>query len=393
MVEFTPTPPMTNSPSTSVLFSTAVFKQGEVNQASAPPSHHPLLLLNKQNFFSHRIHHDTQSACPIRALTVQPTPDFWPKCSATLYISPGFSKQSISVEPQAPAPKKKKFDIRHVEPSFRGWTVPGPLPDVENIKNIEPADGETIDALSGHFRIFQLKRGHRFSTDDVLTAWYGTSWCPSATRVLDLGSGIGSVGMTAAWRLPAAQFVTVEAQPESVQLAKKSAAYNGLLGRYDIRQGDFRDPDVLDPEERFDLILGSPPYFPLDSGSHGDHPQKIACRFEVRGTVADYAEIAARHINPGGVFACVFPVDPPHQLARVKDAAQQSGWTIIRWRPVVLREGNQPLIGLFAMIRSQDLPEDMRDQTWQEPPLIIRTENGDVHPEYRAVKLSFGFPP
>jgi hypothetical protein len=30
--------------------------------------------------------------------------------------------------------------------------------------------GESLDALSGHFRILQLRRGHRFSTDDVLTA-------------------------------------------------------------------------------------------------------------------------------------------------------------------------------------------------------------------------------
>ena len=37
---------------------------------------------------------------------------------------------------------------------------------------------ETLDALSGHFRIYQLRRGHRFSTDDLLTAWYGTSAAP-----------------------------------------------------------------------------------------------------------------------------------------------------------------------------------------------------------------------
>src|SRR3954465_3448018 len=93
----------------------------------------------------------------------------------------------------------------------------------------EVAPGETLDAISGHFRIFQLRKGHRFSTDDVLAAWYGTSWAPSAGRVLDLGSGIGSVGMIAAWRLPGARVVTIEAQDESVRLAKKSAEYNGLL--------------------------------------------------------------------------------------------------------------------------------------------------------------------
>ena len=55
-------------------------------------------------------------------------------------------------------------------------------------------DRETLDYISGHFRLFQLRDGHRFSTDDVLTAWYGTSMVPVRARtVLDLGSGIGSV--------------------------------------------------------------------------------------------------------------------------------------------------------------------------------------------------------
>src|SRR5207245_1564810 len=130
-------------------------------------------------------------------------------------------------------------------------------------------------------------------TDDVLVAWYGTTWCPTARTVLDLGSGIGTVGMIAAWRLPAARFVTIEAQDDSVRLARKSAEWNGLLDRYEIRHSDFRDPAALKAEERFDLVLGSPPYFPLGSGVTGDHPQKLACRFEMRGDISDYCAIAA----------------------------------------------------------------------------------------------------
>jgi hypothetical protein len=40
-----------------------------------------------------------------------------------------------------------------------------------------------------------------------------------------------------------------------------------------------------------------------------------------------------------------------------------------------------------------DLPEAMREQTWLEPALVIRTADGRVHPEYSAVKLAIGFPP
>lgn len=276
---------------------------------------------------------------------------------------------------------------------FKGWAKPGPIPPGALGSGPLVESGETLDAISGYFRLFQLSNGHRFSTDDVLTAWYGTSWCPTARTVLDLGSGIGTVGMIAAWRLPSARFVTVEAQEESVRLARKSARWNGLESRYEIRQGDFRELTTLRADEKFDLVLGSPPYFPSGTGVEGDHPQKIACRFEMRGNIADYCAVASHHLERAGWFACVFPVNPDDQHERVKRAANDAGLVIVRWRPVVLREGEPPLLGLFAMARAEDLPEAMRKQSWQEPPLIIRRRDGSVHPEYSAVKLSFGFPP
>ena len=272
---------------------------------------------------------------------------------------------------------------------FKGWLKPGPVPPGARLPVDVPPD-ETLDAISGHFRIYQLRKGHRFSTDDLLTAWYGTTWAPSAGRMLDLGSGIGSVGMMASWRLRGAAIVAIEAQEESVRLARKSADYNGLHGRYDIRHADFRDARALAADERFDLVLASPPYFPVGSGIESDHPQKIACRFELRGDIGDYARAAAAHLEPGGFFACVYPEERRDWL---ESAAAAAAFTVVRRRPVVFREGEPPPVSLFGMMRRQDLPEAIWDRPWVEPPLVIRSIDGSVHPEYAAVKLSIGFPP
>jgi len=274
---------------------------------------------------------------------------------------------------------------------FRGWAKPGPpapgawvAPDVQA--------GETFDALSGHYRLLQLSDGHRFSTDDLLTAWYGTSWCPSARTALDLGSGIGTVATVVAWRLQGVRLVTVEAQEVSVGLARRSARYNGLEDRMEIRLGDFRSAGILREDERFDLVTGSPPYFPPGTGIESGHPQKQACRFELRGTVADYCAVASRHLAVGGFFAGVFPWEPT-QWRRVLDGARDAGLSLVRCRPVVFREGDPPLVGLFGMVRSADLPQGFLERTWTEPALVIRTRDGAIHPEYSALKLSFGFPP
>ena len=175
---------------------------------------------------------------------------------------------------------------------------------------------------------------------------------------------------------------------DSVRLARKSARYNGLDVRYAIREGDFRDLSLLGEDERFDLVLGN--RLLTRHGRARRPSQKIACRFELRGDIRDYCAVASAHLAAGGLFACVFPEE---QRSRVETAAREAELTIVRRRPVVFKEGEPPLVTLFAMIRSGDLPEHMRNQTWAEPPLVIRAADGGVHREYAAVKLSIGFPP
>lgn len=268
--------------------------------------------------------------------------------------------------------------------TYRGWTRPGPpVPG-----GVKPEAGETLDYLCGNYRIFQYAKGHRYSTDDVLTAWYGTICAPRVDRAADLGSGIGSVALISAWRLPGARFCTVEAQDISIRLARKSVRYNGLEERFTLYHGDLRDASILANEAPFDLVTGSPPYWPQGTASEAEHPQAIPARIEIRGSVFDYAAAASRILAPGGVFAFVFP----HvQLERVEEALREARLALVRRREVVFKEGEPPLISLFAAAREGDIPPTY--EPWIEPPLVIRRKDGGVPREYSAIRMSFGFPP
>ncbi len=275
------------------------------------------------------------------------------------------------------------------ERAFKGWTKPGPMPP----GGVELEPDETLDFLCGHWRLFQYAKGHRFSVDDILTAWFGTSWCPSARRIADLGSGIGSVGMSAAWRCPGAVVHTVEAQTISIRLARKSAAYNGVLDRYHIHEGDLRDPNLFQGEAPFDLVLGSPPYWPLGSRVEAEHPQAVPARLEVRGTIADYAQCAARLLAPGGVFACVFPLD---QVDRAEAAYRDADLLLLRRQDVIFKEGADYGLGLFVGSRRQDLPDGFStaaELPARPEPILIRRADGRVHPSIALVRLAMGFPP
>ena len=268
--------------------------------------------------------------------------------------------------------------------TYRGWRRPGPEPP----GGVEPDDGETRDYICGRFRIFQYAKGHRYSTDDVLTAWYATICAPRVDRAADLGSGIGSVATIVAWRLPAATFCTVEAQEASIRLARKSMRYNGLDSRFTLYHGDLRDASVLTDERPFDLVTGSPPYWPAGTATEADHPQAIPARIEIRGAVTDYALAARPLLAPGGIFVFVFPT---LQLERALNALSAAQLKLVRRRDVVFKEGEPPLITLFAAARVEDVPPTF--EAFIEPPLTIRRADGGVDGEYSAIRMSFGFPP
>lgn len=171
-------------------------------------------------------------------------------------------------------------------------------PVVEPTITIGP--DETLDRLSTTLRILQRRRGHRATSDDVLLAFAALRAMPDARRVLDLGTGKGTVALLMCRALPTARIIGVEAFAASHDLARRNAALNGLTHRFDPRLGDLRDPAVLAGEPPFDLITGAPPFMPPGTGVLPTDAQRAAGRFELRGGVEDYCATAARHLAADG---------------------------------------------------------------------------------------------
>ena len=122
---------------------------------------------------------------------------------------------------------------------------PDPAPSDSEARRaaLEARLGEpvTLDALTGAWSILQRKRGHRHSTDDVLTAYYALVHGPRTDAALDLGTGIGTVGLLVLHGLgPDATLTCVEAQEISYALLLENLALNGLQARVKPTLGDLR---------------------------------------------------------------------------------------------------------------------------------------------------------
>lgn len=277
-----------------------------------------------------------------------------------------------------------------------GWVAPGPRPaGADDRADLEPGPGEDLCHLTGDWRLLQLIGGHRWSLDDLVTAWVaaGALAGPPA-RTLDLGCGIGSVLLMVAWRFPAATCLGVEAQPRSAALARRSIAWNGASDRVTVWDGDLRALDVplmADDGTRggFDLVTGTPPYFPRGEGVESDDAQRAPCRFEHRGGVEDYCLAAARTVAPGAPFVmCAAALE--HE--RVVAGAAAAGLRISARLDVVPRAGKAPLIGIYTLHAARHAGATTATIV-SAATLTVRDAHGQWTPEFQRVRGDMGLPP
>jgi tRNA1(Val) A37 N6-methylase TrmN6 len=272
-----------------------------------------------------------------------------------------------------------------VRPARRppGWLAPGPVPLTPPREDVWPQAGEDLCYLAGDWRILQRTRGHRFSLDDLVTAHFAST-VARPERLLDLGCGIGSVLLFLAWRFPQARCVGMEAQAVSAGMARRSVAWNGVEDRCQVRLGDFREASregLIDGT--FDLVTGTPPYFPRGTGVESEGAQKGPCRFEHRGGVEAYCEAAAPLLSAGAPFVgCA----PTVQGERVREAARAAGLHLARWRDVIPRAGKPPLFSVFSMKREAV-------EAIVEAPLVVRDERSRRTEEFVALRAEMGMPP
>jgi tRNA1Val (adenine37-N6)-methyltransferase len=237
---------------------------------------------------------------------------------------------------------------------------------------------ETQDRLTSRLCIIQKRRGHRAASDDTLLAWAAARACPDAVRILDLGSGKGTVAMLLLQRLPRCRVIGLEALEASHDLALRNALLNGLEHRWGPRLGDLRDPSVLAGEPSFDLVTGAPPFMPVGSGVMPGDAQRAAGRFELRGGVREYVEAAARSLAPRGKVVLLMDGLEPSR-ARAERALEASGLFLHAVMAVRPCPDRNPIYWIFAAS-----PEP--GSTTEESLCMQLSADNRFSPEYETIR-------
>jgi tRNA1Val (adenine37-N6)-methyltransferase len=277
-----------------------------------------------------------------------------------------------------------------VRPARRppGWNAPGPPPAVPHDRaDVWPGPGEDLCYLAGDWRILQRIRGHRWSLDDLVTAWFAaqlTEATPPA-RLADLGCGIGAVLLLLAWRFPQARCAGIEAQPLSVALARRSLGWNGAEGRCEVRLGDLRDPGAFPEGAVYELVTGTPPYLPAGTATEPTRVQQAPCHIEQRGGIEAYCAAAARLMTPKARFVVCHAAP---QSERAVAAARMSGLTIESRCDVIPRQGKGALFAVCSMRHAGEITCGTA-----LPPLVVRDAHGQRTDTFRVLRQQMGMPP
>lgn len=242
-------------------------------------------------------------------------------------------------------------------------------------------DPLTDDAITARFRVFQRVRGHRYSLDDVAVAWEAARARPGARRAIDLGTGLGSVLIMLAHALPEAELAAVEAQDVSFALLRRNLARNALTERVRVHHGDLREPSAYAHLGRdFDLVTGTPPYFPKETVTLPPDSQRAHARVELRGGVESYLAAAARLVAAEGLVVVCADAQRPE---RVIEGARVAGLSPRTRRDIVPREGKSALVGVWTLDRSGG-------PLTQLPDLVARDAAGARTPVQHELRALFG---
>lgn len=167
--------------------------------------------------------------------------------------------------------------------------------------------------LGGGLSMLQPRAGYRAGIDAVLLAASAPAG-GGRRRILDLGAGVGTVGLCLARRIAAADVTLLEVQPELAEIARRNIARNRLDGRARVVVEDIGAAQSvlaaagLRPES-FDHALANPPFHAERRGTPAPNLSKATAHAMAENSLAGWARVMARFVAPGGLATVIHKAD------------------------------------------------------------------------------------
>ena len=171
--------------------------------------------------------------------------------------------------------------------------------------------------FGGALKLHQPARGegYRVNVDAVVLAWVAAEPGRSA-RTIDLGAGVGAVGLSLLYRDATSHVVLVEKDRALSELSASNLAANGWGARGLVRCADVGDADAFEPASA-GLVVCNPPYVPPGRGR-----APLVAKGARMGELAVFAQAARRALGRRGRACFIYPAG---ELATLLETLRAAG--------------------------------------------------------------------
>jgi tRNA1(Val) A37 N6-methylase TrmN6 len=153
----------------------------------------------------------------------------------------------------------------------------------------------------------QPKAGYRANVDALwLAAFAARSWPPPkrASRLLDLGAGVGTVGLALLFGDAASNATLIDLDPDLVELARRNADDAGFGASVEAAVLDLRSDLPASFRGQFDLVVANPPFH---LAPPSPDPAKARARTAEPTTLRGFARAARAALGRAGRACFVHP--------------------------------------------------------------------------------------
>ena len=221
-------------------------------------------------------------------------------------------------------------------------------------------NGYTLELAEGTFPL---------STDSMVLSHFAK--LPRNARVLDLGSGCGTLGLLLCSKDPLCSVTGIELDKKAHLAALDNIRRNGLTSRMDSLCADLRSVSGMFSPGSFHVCISNPPYF---SGGPASRAVPLARR-EDCCTPADLFRAAGHALKYGGDF---FLVHKPERMAQL--IAEGSRVGLEAKRLCLLRhKPNTPVNLILLQFRKGGKPGLL----WEE--ITLHQPDGSPTPIYHEI--------
>jgi len=161
----------------------------------------------------------------------------------------------------------------------------------------------TDDAFfDGALQVLQPQKGYRAGIDAVLLAASLDVKEYETPQVLDVGAGVGVVGLAVAARCRQACVTLIEKQRVLAEIAHDNIVRNHFKDRIQVRQWDLLAPEAVNSlgQRHFDHVISNPPFYDTDTVRPSANVLKAQSNAMPRGALKNWIKFMAAATKPGG---------------------------------------------------------------------------------------------